>query len=164
MKKRALFLVWFFSFSLLPSVPIHAQITGNLVGTIERPLRYQPVGTDFVIENGREFFNRPLYGGNTAFRVDAGDKPEFTLYLPGRGGNLRFGIKTANSSKWLHDADRIVARYRPGSMVYEVRDSLLGKGVLKLTVLAMYDREGLLTRVELEGTSESVSWFGLMVV
>src|ERR1700753_232227 len=60
---------------------------------VERPLRYRPDGTDFVIENGTEFFNRPLYGANTPFRIDAGYKPEFALYLPGRGGNLRLGIR-----------------------------------------------------------------------
>jgi hypothetical protein len=59
---------------------------GNFAGKTARPLRYHPEGTDFVIENGSEFFNRPLYGINTAFRVDAGDRPEFSLYMPGRGG------------------------------------------------------------------------------
>ena len=49
---------------------------------------------EFVIRNGKEFFNRPIYGVSTAtqagdFRVDAGDLPEFSLYLPGHGGNLR---------------------------------------------------------------------------
>ena len=90
---------------------------GNFLGKTDRPLRYHPEGTDFVVENGKEFFNRPLYGGNTAFRVDGGDKPEFMLYLPGRGGNLRFGLKTAKGSKWLKDAEKITTRYRPGSMV-----------------------------------------------
>ena len=27
--------------------------------------------------------------------------------------------------KWFNDADQIVARYRPGSMVYEIKDSLI---------------------------------------
>jgi hypothetical protein len=40
----------------------------NLVGNIDRPIRYRPDGGDFVIENGGETFNRPLYGGDTAFR------------------------------------------------------------------------------------------------
>src|SRR5436190_6444601 len=57
------------------SVTVFAK--GNFRGKTARPLRYQPDGTDFVIENGSEFFNRPLYGTNTAFRVDAGDRPEF---------------------------------------------------------------------------------------
>ena len=87
---------------------------GNFSNNIARPLRYFPDGADFVITNGAEFFNRPLYCLNSAFRIDGGDKPEFSLYLPGRGGNLRFGIKTANGTKWLNDADKIVTRYRPG--------------------------------------------------
>jgi hypothetical protein len=75
----------------LLATTISVASKGNFDGQTRRPLRYRPVGTDFVIENGVEFFNRPLYGTNTAFRVDAGDRPEFSLYLPGRGGNLRCG-------------------------------------------------------------------------
>src|ERR1035438_3074807 len=84
-----------------------------------------PVG-DFVVENGPEFFNRSLYGGNTAFRVDGGDKPEFMLYLPGRGGNLRLGIKVGGEAKWLKDAEAIKTRYRAGELIYEVRDKVFG--------------------------------------
>jgi hypothetical protein len=48
-------------------------------GQTARPLRYAPRDGGFVIHNGREFFNRPLYGPNNAFRVDCGDLPEFSL-------------------------------------------------------------------------------------
>jgi hypothetical protein len=121
----------------------------NLSGNISRPLRYRPDGTDFVIENGAEFFNRPLYGGNTAFRVDAGDRPEFTLYLPGRGGNLRFGLSAREGLKWLHQAARIVTRYRPGAMLYEIEDPWLGRGgVIRLTVLARHDAEGVIVQAQ----------------
>ncbi|MBE3097590.1 MAG: DUF4450 domain-containing protein, partial [Planctomycetes bacterium] len=124
----------------------------NLLNAIDRPLRYRPDGTDFVTENGAEFFNRPLYGGNTAFRVDAGDKPEFALYLPGRGGNLRFGLRAADGSKWLHEAEHVLARYRPGAMLYEVHDPLFGReGVVRLAVLALHTVEGLVARVEASG-------------
>jgi hypothetical protein len=134
-----------------------ADAAPNLADHIERPLRYRPEGTDFVIENGAEFFNRPLYGNNTAFRVDAGDKPEFSLYLPGRGGNLRLGIRTsAGGMKWLNDAEHIIARYRAGSMLYEINDSLLGKGTLNLTVLALFDAEGLVLCAALNGASAPV--------
>ncbi len=143
----------FVGFALRTAFLISASLStfgqGNFYGKTDRQLRYHPDGTDFVVENGKEFFNRPLYGGNTAFRVDAGDKPDFSLYLPGRGGNLRFGIRTAKGSKWLKDADKVTTRYRPGSMVYEIRDSLLGSGVLELTVLATYETEGLLIKAEL---------------
>ena len=125
----------------------------NLSGNIGRPLRYTPDGHDFVIENGGEFFNRPLYGGNTAFRVDAGDMPEFSLYLPGRGGNLRLGIRAADgSAKWLHEAARVTARYRPGEMLYEIRDPLLGAdAVLRLHAIALHQTDGLIVRVETAG-------------
>ena len=125
-------------------------------GNTDRPLRYRPEGTDFVIENGEEFFNRPLYGPNTAFRIDAGDKPEFSLYLPGRGGNLRLGIRTPQGAKWLHEAEKILARYRPGEMLYEIRDAWLGDGVLHLAAVSRTDAEGLLLRVERRGAQEAV--------
>ncbi len=128
---------------------------GNFFGKTDKPLRYIPVGTDFVIENGKEFFNRPLYGGNSAFRVDAGDKPEFVLYLPGRGGNLRFGIRSKTGEKWLHDAQKITTTYRPGSMIYEIRDPVLGSGELKLEVLATYATEGLIVRALLQNVSNA---------
>jgi len=129
----------------------------NLEDNLSRPLRYRPEGRDFVIENGAEFFNRPLYGGNTAFRVDAGDKPEFVLYLPGRGGNLRLGIRATAGAKWCHDAASVVAHYRPGAMLYEIRDPLLGPaGALQLTTLALYQTDGFAMRVEARGMAPGV--------
>ncbi|ACB77542.1 DUF4450 domain-containing protein [Opitutus terrae] len=130
-----------------------SRFTPNLVDNLDRPLRYQPDGADFLIENGTEFFNRALYGGNTAFRVDGGDKPEFVLYLPGRGGNLRFALHTSAGAKWLHDATHIATRYRPGQLIYEIRDPLLGEDrVLTLSVLAYADAEGCIVRAELAGS------------
>jgi hypothetical protein len=124
---------------------------GNFSNNVARPLRYWPVGGDFVITNGAEFFNRPLYSMNSAFRIDGGDKPEFSLYLPGRGGNLRFGIKTSDGTKWLNDAAQIVTRYRPGSLLYAIHDPLLGDGELDLTVLPLSETKGFITRAELHG-------------
>jgi hypothetical protein len=116
----------------------------NLAGQVARPLRYRPEGEDFVIENGAEFFNRPLYGGNTAFRVDGGDRPEFSLYLPGRGGNIRLGVKTAAGVLWLHQARSIVARYRPGELHYEIADPMLAPGGrIHLAAIAYAGVEGL---------------------
>jgi len=124
-----------------------------LAENIDRPLRYTPVDGDFVITNGAEFFNRPLYGGASAFRVDAGDQPEFSLFLPGRGGNLRLGFATPQGVRWLHQAARVVARYRPGAMLHEIQDPLLAGGVLRLHALAPRAGEGLILRIELAETS-----------
>src|SRR5687767_14930534 len=60
----------------------------------EREMNYHPTGhrenphgnlPGFEIINGKHRFNRALYGTNTAFRVEAGDLPEFATYLPGMG-------------------------------------------------------------------------------
>ena len=133
---------------LRAQVPAAERLWPNLVDNIDRPLRYTPDGEDFVITNGDEFFNRPLYGGNTAFRVDAGDRPEFVLYLPGRGGNLRLGLRSSTDTKWLHDAATIEARYRPGGMLYTIRDPLLGDGTLHVAAYATVATEGLIVRAE----------------
>src|SRR5581483_2195803 len=114
-------------------------------------LRYRPDGADFVIENGAEFFNRPLYGGNTAFRVDGGDRPEFVLYLPGRGGNVRLAVRTPAGALWLHRAAASATRYRPGELLYELRDPLLGPaGVVRVTAVAYAAVEGLGVQVTAE--------------
>lgn len=128
----------------------------NLAGQVARPLRYRPQGEDFVIENGGEFFNRALYGGNTAFRVDGGDLPEFSLYLPGRGGNVRLGVKTPAGTVWLHQARSIVTRYRPGELHYEIADPLLGaSGRIHLAAVAYAKVEGLALQVRGQSLPDS---------
>jgi hypothetical protein len=141
------------------AMPPAGVITGGtqplMVGMTARPLRYMPVNGEFVIRNGKEFFNRPLYGvssptQNGDFRVDAGDLPEFSLYLPGHGGNLKLGFIAADGrgSKWGAEADEVVARYRPGRMIYEIRDGLLGKGMLRLEVLTTGVGQGFMVKAE----------------
>ncbi len=105
------------------------QPHGKFSNHLARPLRYWPVGGDLVITNGAEF----------------------SLYLPGRGGNLRLGIRTKLGVKWLNDTDEIVARYRPGSMVYEIKDALLmDTRTLRLTVLPLSEARGIIVRAELD--------------
>ena len=79
-------------------------------------------GTTSSSRTAPEFFNRPLYGSNTAFRVDAGDRPEFSLYLPGRGGNLRLGVVTPPDRSGCTTRRRSRRATGPGSMLYEIRD------------------------------------------
>ncbi|CAN5689592.1 hypothetical protein BH11BAC3_BH11BAC3_21120 [soil metagenome] len=112
-----------------------------------REIRYHPEGTDFVITNGKRRFTRALYGTNTAFRVEGGDLPEFALYMPGMGGNIKFGLIKNDSSKWLINARKITARYRPGKLLYDIEDDLLGKAIMHLEVLAMADAEGVIIQV-----------------
>ena len=146
--------VWLFIAPLGAADKPPEQETGglhvNLVANIDRPLRYTPDGSDFVITNGAESFNRPLYGNHTAFRVDAGDQPEFSLYLPGRGGNLRLGIKSELGVKWLNNADKIITHYRSGAMVYEIKDALMMDiRQLRVMVLPLSETKGFIVRAEM---------------
>ncbi len=124
---------------------------------IERHIRYRPDEGDFVITNGALRFNRALYGTHTGFRVEAGDLPEFALYLPGIGGNFKLGLIARDTSLWIIDAAHIVARYRPGAMIYEIGDPLLGAGTLRLTLMARADAEGMLLRMESRGVDEETT-------
>lgn len=133
------------------SISINAQNTQNAQN--ERVIRYQPDNGDFVIRNGKNKFNRSLYGTNTEFRVEAGDVPELALYMPGMGGNLKFALVKGDKAIWIADAADIETRYRPGSMIYSIADPILGSGKIRLTVLAMCDEEGMM--LKLEGTNAS---------
>ncbi|MFC3158954.1 DUF4450 domain-containing protein [Chryseobacterium arachidis] len=111
--------------------------------------------------NGKYRFNRALYGDNRASRVEAGDLPEFALYLPGMGGNLQFVIQKGISIKKLINAEKIETRYRPGSMLYNIKDPILGSGSLKLTVLAQTKEEGLVLKMETENVDSSTKIYAV---
>jgi len=157
----------------LPPEVISGGIQPLMKSHTARPLRYTPDHGDFVIRNGRELFNRPLYAPCSAehaadFRIDASDVPEFSLYLPGHGGNLKLGFIVANASaansgnsKWAAEADEVVARYRPGRMIYEIHDSLLGKGILRAEVLTAAVGSGLILKVEGEDipANTRITWY-----
>ena len=100
-----------------------------------------------MIANGKNRFNRPLYGSNTAFFVYASDVPEIMMALPGKGGTLWLGMAVGETSKWLWEADNVVARYRAGAMRYEIRDALLGPGSLTVDVVPLVEGEGAVIQV-----------------
>lgn len=127
----------------------------------ERELHYKEDKGDFLLVKGKYRFNRALYGDNRASRVEAGDLPEFALYLPGMGGNLQFVIQKGNLIKKLIQADKIETRYRPGTMLYEIKDPILGNGSLKLTVLAQAKEEGLVLKMETVNVDSSTKIYAV---
>ncbi len=160
---RVLFVIFILGLSFETAFPQSAPAgeTGpsRLWHGIPRAIRYLPNGDGFVIQNGSRRFNRALYGGNTAFRVEAGDLPQFALYLPGMGGSMSMGILAGDTSKWLIHADAITATYYPGTMEYAIQDPLLGKGRLLLSVIARTDAEGILVKMEAEHIPPGVQLF-----
>lgn len=157
--KHLLFAFLFTGVLQLPAQSTSAQAPAKLWHNKERELRYHPEGRDFVIQNGTRRFNRALYGTNTAFRVETGDLPEFAMYLPGMGGNLKFGIIKGDQSKWLINASSIEARYRPGTMLYKIKDALLGNGTINIQVLAGSAAENILVKVSFDHVDPSAKLF-----
>jgi hypothetical protein len=115
--------------------------------TTIRKIHYVPEGNSFVLKNGTRKFNRALYGSNTGFRVETGDLPEFAMYMPGMGGNLKLGIVTGKESKWITEASKIDTRYVLGTMQYVIEDAILGNGKLFVDVVALKEKEGFVVKV-----------------
>lgn len=116
-----------------------------------RHLHYTEDQGDFLLVNGKYRFNRALYGNHKPSRVEAGDLPEFALYMPGMAGNLQFVLESNGKFKKLIDAAHIETRYRSGSMLYQIQDPLIGSGQIRITVLAQAEEEGMIVKLEANG-------------
>lgn len=143
MKKNSAFSLLFLFFCLISCVQNDRGSSEN------RELRYLPQGSDFVFRaDSARKFNRALYGNNQAFRLETGDVPEFGFYSSAMLGNLRFALIKGEQKRWLHEAETIEYRYRPGLSIYSIQDPILGQGNLEIHALARYDNEGSLFRFE----------------
>lgn len=129
-------------FALLAAGPLAAQsrkpaqvnedYTFNASQGAARPLHYRPDGYSVVAHNGTARFNRALYGAHTGFRVECSDYPEFGIYLPRMGGNLRIEYPYTTCE----------ARYTPGRMDYA-----LDGGRLRIEVQALRSEDAALWRL-----------------
>lgn len=153
------YLSWLLAVFLLTTVAATAQPVHHHWSEQSRKMRYTPDHNDFVIVNGEKRFNRALYGTNTGFRIEAGDLPEFGLYMTRLGGTLRLGLVKGEQSKWLIDANIIETRYNNGAIHYRITDDLLENGQLKLHLLALADADGLILKVEGEKVPADVRLF-----
>jgi hypothetical protein len=115
--------------------------------------KHQPLS--FYSVNGKRRFNRALYGTNTGFRVEAGDLPEFALYMPGMGGNFKLGVSSAAGSKWLSFSSSVAASYYEGKMNYNVYDSVIG-GTGIIDVLPCWDRDGMIVAIRFYNLDDSL--------
>ncbi len=67
-----------------------------------REVQYWPEEEGIVCINGKHRFTRALYGRCEAARLETSDEPEFGLYMPYMGGNVRFDIEHT-SIKAIYD-------------------------------------------------------------
>jgi len=67
-----------------------------------REVQYWPEEEGIVCINGKHRFTRALYGRCEAARLETSDEPEFGLYMPYMGGNVRFDVEHT-SIKAIYD-------------------------------------------------------------
>lgn len=114
-----------------------------------RTLQYHPEGNDFVCMNGKNRYTRALYGGPTAFRLETSDRPVFAAYIEKNSQHISFWIDVpGRGRKFLDSTTYCEARYTAGKRSYLLKDSSWGKGQLRMSVLALYDREGAVWKVD----------------
>ncbi|WP_343675166.1 DUF4450 domain-containing protein [Chitinophaga sp.] len=114
-----------------------------------RTLQYLPEGNDFVCINGKNRYTRALYGGPTAFRLETSDRPVFAAYIEKNSQHISFWIQVPGKGKRaLDSASFCEARYNAGKRTYLLRDKSWKKGELRITVLALYDREGAVWKID----------------
>lgn len=91
---------------------VNEDYTWNPSPGAPRSLHYRPAGGGVETLDGAGRYNRALYGAHTGFRLECSDVPEFGLYLPRMGGNLRIDIPH----------EHCTARYEAGRMLYRLDD------------------------------------------
>ncbi len=103
---------------------------------------YFPEGEDFVCINGSNRFTRPLYGTNTAWRLETSDMPIFASYNKPKSYNISFFAKGLP----LDSVAFCEARYTAGKRTYKVYDERIGNDTLYITAIPLADKEGAIFR------------------
>ena len=123
--------------------------TGNFIGTYAtdsrtgiRSLQYEPDGEGFVCINGKNRFTRALYGSDTEFRLETSDRPVFATFAKDNNRHIAFKIKIGDKIIALDSLDYCKSVYKPGRRDYELKDTIFGKGMLRISTQAFYDKEG----------------------
>ncbi len=103
-----------------------------------RPLNYYPEGKDFVCINGKNRFTRPLYGTNSAWRLETSDMPIFASYNKPKSYTITFTVNGVP----LDSVAFCKAKYSPGKRTYKIKDDRIGKDTLRLCAIPLADKEG----------------------
>lgn len=84
---------------------------------------YRPTDDAIVCENGRRFYNRPLYLPGRRAIVLAGDRPALKLaHLPSEVGCFMLMVRRGKVTRWLHDLPQVTAVFQPNQVAWHVRD------------------------------------------
>lgn len=118
-----------------------------------RDIQYTPDGNDFVCINGQNRFTRALYGSHTAFRLETSDRPVFASFMNSRDSkHIRFELQLQTKKLALDSLQRCESRYTAGRRTYQLSDPILKGRNVKVTALALFDRDGAIWKFEMQGS------------
>ncbi|MBR6285974.1 MAG: DUF4450 domain-containing protein [Bacteroidaceae bacterium] len=114
----------------------------------DRTLQYTPDGRDFVCTNGNNQYTRAIYGNMTPYRLETSDRPVFSVYNNGLGGNISFSVIVNGHEIPLRATKMCEARYTPGRRTYLLSDNQWGKGTIKVSALVARNTNASLFKIE----------------
>lgn len=95
---------------------------------------------------------------NTGSFIKGAKAPEFSFYLPGKAGDIKFGLIQGDTSVWLSDLHTTCTLYKNG-LKYLVSGGLLKQGRLTFTALPLFQTDGLIIQIQGEQLPEGIQLF-----
>lgn len=118
----------------------------------ERVMQYHPTSDGFIRStNGNNLYTRALYGGHTAFRMETSDRPIFAAFHGKENRNVHFLLEINGREQRLDSVANCESFYRGGERRYVLSDPVWGKGYITMTLLAPFDSESGIWKIEAEG-------------
>ncbi len=142
MKKLFFKIIFLILFEVIISSALFAQLARN----------YFVVNDAIIGKNTGRFNNRPLYINNTNAFVLTGDQPiarlikDQFLY-----GSFMLAVERNGKAKWLQKCDQITSIYHVGRIGWEITDKAFPGLKLKLEVLPMASKTGMVIKANAEG-------------
>lgn len=114
----------------------------------QRQLNYKPTDDGYIMShNGNNNYTRALYGGHSLFRIETSDKPVFAAYHKKDNRNINFSITCNGHEVRLDSVSDCKSYYRGGERSYVLTDHSWGKGQVRITAVATFDKEGCLWEI-----------------
>lgn len=114
-------------------------------------MNYLPDGRSFVCVNGSNIYNRALYGGHTAYRIETSDRPIFAIYNKRDSRNVRFFVRIGECIVPADSTTYCEARYNSGVRKYVLKDDAWGGGGIEISAVATVEDEGAVFKFTLHG-------------
>jgi len=96
---------------------------------------------------------------NPASQIIAQKVPQFSFLFPEMAGALRLGIVSGNESRWSEQFKTAKFVDHKGTLTYEFKDALLGKGLLRVKAAPLKVTDGLILEIEVADVPDSLSLF-----